>query len=278
MLMSQKLGSAEIMKRFALGRSILFSILIIVLAGLLTEIPFDRIFESLVTDPGPEFFKVLIGHSLTGLLLMGVIVKLGIFKDARFTFPNKWKAVWLVWPLAVLALLNLSSLFDGSLTIDTSRPWIIVLYAMMNLAIGFCEEVMGRGLVLNLMLQKWGSSRRGIYQAAIVSGVLFGAAHIFNLISGHLPLISNLSQIGYSISFGIVFAACFLRNNSIWPVIIMHAAIDIGGGLRHLAVSDSVQSAAPNNTLAAAAINMLIIALPLLLYGLFILRKVTPDD
>ncbi|MBN1314841.1 MAG: CPBP family intramembrane metalloprotease [Anaerolineales bacterium] len=276
--MSHKLSFSEIVKRFAFGLPVLFSILAIILAGVLTEIPIDKVLKAAVSDPGPEFLKVLIGHTLTGFLLVWVIVKLGLFKDARFTSPTRWKAVWLVWPLVVLTLLNLSSLFDGSLTIDTTRPWIIVLYVAMNLAIGFCEEVMGRGLVLNVMLRKWGSTRKGIYQAVLMSGVLFGAAHIFNLISGHLPLISNLTQIGYSISFGVVFAACFLRNNSIWPVLIMHAAIDIGGGLRHLAVNENVQAAAPNNTLIGAAMNLLIIALPLLLYGLFILRKVTLSE
>jgi flagellar biogenesis protein FliO len=55
----------------------------------------------------------------------------------------------------------------------------------------------------------------------------------------------------------------------------MHAAIDLGGGLRHIAVEGG-QIAAANNTLAQA-LSALVIILPLFLYGLFILRKVAPD-
>ena len=274
--MSQKNSRIEWMKRFAFGMPVIFSVLVILVAGLLTEIPFDRIFAPLVGDPGPEFLKVVIGHTLTGLILVWLLVKLGLFQDARFTPPNQWRALWLAWPLVGFTLLNLESLVDGSLVIDTSRPALIVLYVCLNLSIGFCEEVMGRGVVLSVILRKWGSTRRGVYLAVLVSSALFGIAHVFNLITGRLPPLANLTQIAYSVAFGVVFAACFLRNNSIWPMMIMHAAIDFGGGLRHVAAGGD-QIAVANNTVAGA-IASIIISLPLLLYGLFILRKVAPFE
>jgi CAAX protease family protein len=276
--MSQK-GNArtEWLKQFAFGKPVTFSMLIIIFAGLLTEIPVRGVLEPLAGDRGAKLLQVTIGHTLTGFVLVGLLAKLGLLQDARFTSPRRWKAVWLVWPLVLLSLLNFSSLFDGSLEIDTSRPGLIVLFCFLNLSIGFCEEVMGRGVVLSVMLRKWGTTRRGIYRAALVSGALFGAAHIFNLVTGHLPLLSNLTQIVYSIFFGVFFAACFLRNNSIWPLIIMHTVLDFGGGLRHIAVDGGSQAAVANST-AAGIISALVVTMPLLLYGLFILRKVTPPD
>jgi membrane protease YdiL (CAAX protease family) len=182
-----------------------------------------------------------------------------------------------VWPLAILTLLNSESLFSGNLVIDTSRPGLIVLYVARNLAIGFCEEVMGRGVVLAVMLRKWGQSRRGIYRAVMVSSALFGVAHIFNLLAGRLPPLASLTQIIYSFVFGVAFAACFLRNNSIWPVVVIHAAIDIGGGLRHIAVGGAEKIGVANTTWAEVAAS-LIVSLPLLLYSLFILRKTESDN
>ena len=264
------------LKRFAFNRPLVFSFLVILVAGVLTEIPFDTALSPVVDEPAAEFFRVLIGHTGTGLLLVGLLFKLDLFKRAGFTRPSRWKAVWLVWPLTLLALLNASELIDGSLTIDSSCPWLLVLYIAMNLAIGFCEDVMGRGVVLTVMLQKWGYTRRGIYQAVLVSSALFGVAHIFNLMTGHLPLLAGLTQIIYSVFFGVIFAACFLRNNAIWPAILMHGVIDFGGGLRHLALEGD-QIAIANNTLTQA-ITALMITLPLFLYGLFILRKVTPSE
>jgi membrane protease YdiL (CAAX protease family) len=278
-LMSQNKNSGRIewMKRFAFDRPVIFSLLVILAAGLLTEIPLSVIFIPLLGDPGGKFLGDFVVHALTGLILVGLLVKLGIFKNARFTPPNQWKALWLAWPLVVITLLNLSSLIDGSLVINTSHPGLIILYTFLTLSIGFCEEVMGRGVVLPVMLRKWGNTRRGIYLAVLVSSVLFGAAHIFNIVAGRLPLLANLTQIIYSFFFGVVFAACVLRNNSIWPMIIMHAAIDFVGGLRHIAVGGGSQTDVANSTMTNAVV-ALIITLPLFLYGLFILRKVAPFE
>jgi membrane protease YdiL (CAAX protease family) len=267
----------EWLKRFAFGRPVIFSILVILAAGALTEIPLDVPLAPLVGSRAAEFWRVIIGHSVTGLLLVGLVVKLDLLKEAGFTPPSQWKALWLAWPLAVLTLLNLSSLFDGSLAIDTSRPGLILLFAVLNLTIGFCEEVMGRGVVLTVVLQRWGNTRQGIYGAVLVSSALFGAAHIFNLVVGRLPLFANMTQVVYSFVFGLVFAACFLRNGTIWPMMLVHAAIDFGGGLRHISVGGGIEAAVANNT-TAEALSTLIVGLPLLLYGLFILRKAVPVE
>jgi len=265
------------LRHFAFSRPVIFSVLVILVSGLITEIPFNLIFESWLEVPAPELLKVTIGHTIMGFVLVWLLVKLGIFKDAKFTRPREWRAVWLVWPFLLFTLLNLEGVISGQLEIDTSRQGLIILFVLLNLSIGFAEEMMGRGMILNLLLQKWGDSRRGIYVAVLISALLFGGAHIFNLITGHLPPLAALTQIGYSIAFGVVFAACFLRNNSIWPVIIMHVAVDFAGGLRHISIEGGDLAPVANNTVEAA-LTSLIISVPLLLYGLFILRKVEPRD
>jgi membrane protease YdiL (CAAX protease family) len=261
------------LRRFAFGRPILFSILVIITSGLITEIPFDVLFDLCLEPPAPELLKVTLTHTLLGIVLVWLLIKLRMLKEARFTHPREWRAVWLVWPFLLFTLLNLDVVISGSLKIDSSRPELIVLFVFLNLSIGFAEEVMARGVFLNLLLRKWGDSRRGIYVAVLISALLFGGAHLFNLISGHLPPLAALTQVGYSIAFGVVFAACFLRNNSIWPIIIMHAAVDFAGGLRHISVGGGDQAPVANNTIEAA-LTSLVISIPLLLYGLFILRKV----
>ena len=220
--MSQNASSNQTgrLDRFALDRPAVFSLLIILAAGLLTEVPLHIILEPLVGNPDAGLWEATILHTLTGLLLVGLLIRLGLFRRAGFSPPCPLRALWLVWPLAIFTLLNFESLFSGNLVIDTSRPDLIVLYVFRNLAIGFCKEVMGRGVVLSVMLRKWGSTRRGIYRAVLASGGLFGLAHIFNLFVGRMPPLANLTQIVYSFVFGVAFAACFLRNNSIWPVVI----------------------------------------------------------
>ncbi|MBN1876421.1 MAG: CPBP family intramembrane metalloprotease [Anaerolineae bacterium] len=262
-------------KQFVYDRPVIFSLLVILISGLLTEVPFGRIFIPWVGQSGDELVTVLIGHTLTGLLLVWLLLKLDLFQHAGFTPLKQWRAVGLVWPFVIFTLLNLDSLISGSLVIDTSRPGLLVIYIFRNLAIGFLEEVMARSVVLVVMLQKWGNSRRGVYRAVLVASVLFGISHIFNFLAGRTPVLASLTQMTYSFVFGVAFCACFLRNNSIWPVMVMHALVDMAGGLRHISVGGASQVPIANNTMAQV-INTLIISVPLLLYGLFILRKVNP--
>jgi len=109
----------------------------------------------------------------------------------------------------------------------------------------------------------------------MTSSLLFGLAHLTNLIAGRKPMLNNLTQVAYSLFFGVIFAACMLRNRSVWPMIVLHAAIDWGGTLHEVAVGGGLRTTAPLMTPENALVNILI-TLPLLLYGLFILRKVEP--
>ncbi len=116
-----------------------------------------------------------------------------------------------------------------------------------------------------------------MYAAVLVSSALFGATHLLNFIQGRKPLLDTATQITFAIFFGVMFSACFLRNRTIWPVILLHAAVDWAGTLDEIAVGGglhrTVQAMSPGNALAS-----ILITLPLFLYGLFILRKVQPDS
>jgi len=79
--MSQNKGVRSLwLKRFALDRPVVFSLFVIFIAGLLTEIQFDVILAPVVGDPAAEFCKVLIGHTGTGLLLVWLLFKLDLLK------------------------------------------------------------------------------------------------------------------------------------------------------------------------------------------------------
>ena len=58
------------LRRLAFSQPLIFSILVILISGLLTEIPLNQFFEPWLEAPVPELLKVTIGHTLTGLLLV----------------------------------------------------------------------------------------------------------------------------------------------------------------------------------------------------------------
>ncbi|GAK49100.1 abortive infection protein [Candidatus Moduliflexus flocculans] len=268
----------DAIQRLADEKPFLFSIIVFLVMGILTEIPLERFFFPLMGYPICKFLEGIIEQGVTSLILVGLIKKLGLVEMAGFAPVRQWKALWLTWPLVVIALLNSSSLFDGSLHLDFSRPGEIVLYLGLFLSVGLFEEILGRGLVLSVMLRKWGATRRGMYLAVLTSSAMFGLFHVFNFALGRLPLLACGTQIVYSFFFGVVFAACFLRNQSIWPVIVLHAAMDFGSDLLpEITIEGGNQITATNSSWTEAMISILITS-ALFLYGMFILRKVNTSE
>ncbi len=262
----------ENMKELASRRPVIFIMICLALAIMVTELPLKNVLLPYFSDQTADYLSGIILQFGCGALLLVVIARLGLLRSAGFRSPQPWKDLWLVWPLAAITLVNFLPLLDGSLAIDTAHPLRLGLYGLLSLSIGFFEEILGRSLMLVVLLRAWGSTKRGLYAAVLVSSLLFGAGHIINLIENRFALAANLAQIGYGFFFAVAFAACFLRLRSIWPVLLLHAAFDFGGGLREIALGAAWPQPVYTNTPQEALVSLLI-TLPLLLYGLFILRK-----
>jgi membrane protease YdiL (CAAX protease family) len=254
---------------------VLFSIIIMLVGTVLTEIHAEDWLKNYIDYQSACYITGIVEQGLVSVLLVVMLAKMGLLEAAGFTKPSQWKQLWLAWPIFVLATLNGGTApFDGTLAIDFSRPMLIVLYTLLYVSVGFVEEILFRGVMMTVLVQKWGRTRGGIYKAVILSSALFGLLHLANFAAGRYTLLAALTQTGYALFFGVFFGACMLRNNSIWPVIFSHFLFDFCGTLNQIAVGGTFTRSVetdPNNALIALALT-----LPLFLYGLFILRRVTP--
>lgn len=261
------------LKNFARKQPLPFAVSMILVGIFLTEIPLRDLLAPYFGLQPAHYLTIVLEQSLTGALFFVLLARIGWLRLAGFTPPRQWQALWLGWPLLVFTLINI----EASVVVDTARPGLIALHLLTVMSTGWVEEVLCRGVVVTALLQSWGRQRRGIYLAVLVSSALFGAAHLANYLMGRKPLLNSVVQTMFSIFFGVVFAACVLRNCSIWPAIFLHAAVDWAATLPEIAVGGGLRTAPPPISLANAAVSVLI-TLPLLFYGLFILRRVEPDS
>jgi membrane protease YdiL (CAAX protease family) len=88
-------------------------------------------------------------------------------------------------------------------------------FTIISLTAGFCEEVLVRGFLL-WYFAVW----VGPIWAAVLSSIVFGFGHIY---LGWL----HMMRTGL---LGLVFVAIVLATQSLWPTIIIHAAIDFTSG------------------------------------------------
>lgn len=255
---------------------VLFSILVLMLTMVITEIPLNALFEKSFGLQAAYYLSVTLEQGVCAAIIAIYIAYAGILPHAGLVKPRSMKAIWLVWPILLLALVNGSSLFDGSITVDTSKP--LILFVLIALSTGFYEEILCRGLILPACLKKWGKTQKGIYLAVLFASVIFGLFHLINLIMARGTVLEVMTQIVYCTFFGVFFAACFLRFGSLWPCIITHALFDIMGTLDEIAVRNEFTGHVLNTNYSwENSITTILFTLPLFLYGLFILRKVKPE-
>jgi membrane protease YdiL (CAAX protease family) len=138
----------------------------------------------------------------------------------------------------------------------------MLLILLTATAVGFVEEVIFRGMMLQALLS------RGPWQAAIISSLIFGVAHSLNLLFG-ANLGATLLQIGYTLALGFMFAALALRTHTILLLIVAHSLTDFFG---FLAYNSSVV------TTGLSALVIVVTCVEMLLYAgyaLYLMRGVS---
>ncbi|MGH1492314.1 MAG: lysostaphin resistance A-like protein [Acidimicrobiales bacterium] len=173
----------------------------------------------------PTAFNLL-AKGLSVAVIVAVLFGLGWLRSAWVTTPvREWDRKWPLYlvPGLVVIGLNLTGLKLDELTFSAGRvfEWVID-----NLFTGLWEEFLTRSLMLYILYRVWGHTMAGARKAIVVAGVLFGLAHLVNLL-GSGTVSEVLTQVTYAAIVGIFFGAVIIKTGSIWPGVIVHALIDM---------------------------------------------------
>lgn len=147
----------------------------------------------------------------------------------RFLIKAKWIIVGILLPVIVKAVYLLfftgkyvSSGMNGNQIFSTLSAGI----AFTGIAAGFVEEMIFRGVILNLLKEKW-----NIKVAVLIPSVLFGLVHIIGM---DFSIISSLLVLIAGTMVGIMFSIIAIESGSVWNSGLVHSLwniIIIGGGL-----------------------------------------------
>ena len=110
-----------------------------------------------------------------------------------------------------------------------------------------------------------------------LTNLIFGAAHVTNLLMGRGTPLYAAAQFGYAFSFGVFFSALCVRSGSIFLGAIAHGFFNFVSGLDAFAPGAQPLSEVVRSTTADELISSLVITLPLLLVELFFFRKSQVD-
>lgn len=102
----------------------------------------------------------------------------------------------------------------------------IIVFVACMLLVGIAEEVLFRGVITDCILEKYGMDRKGVVFAVVMSGLIFGLAHLSNMFYADINPVGVLIQAVQATSLGIFFGAVYMRTHNIFAVIFLHAAMD----------------------------------------------------
>jgi len=103
--------------------------------------------------------------------------------------------------------------FASSLIPHTSAEHLA--FSWVSITAGICEEFVFRGFLM-WYFAVW----TGPLPAALISSAIFGFGHIY----------LGLGQVPRTALVGLIFAAIVLATGSLWPAIVIHAAVDLNSG------------------------------------------------
>lgn len=160
-----------------------------------------------------------------------------------------------MYPLFFIGYTTVGTLaFDRPDTPLLPLPRILTFMLNMIL-VGVAEELVFRGIIAQTLLERYGTARAGVWKACLVSGVLFGAAHLSNLLGSEA--FGVLMQCVFAASLGVMLAAIYFRTGNLWVTVFLHSAMDIaamliGGLYGTTSVAESVSGYDASRLLSVA--------------------------
>ena len=173
-----------------------------------------------------------------------------------------------MYPLVLIGYSLYTKLMFGMPEDGQLQPAFSIFSFFLSMAlVGVAEEFIFRGVIAQSLLERFGTGRAGAWKACLLSGLLFGAAHLTNLLSS-APF-GVLMQCVFAASLGTLFAAIYFRTGNLWVTVFLHGAMDIAsmlvGGL--YGTEDVAESISGYD--ASMMLSILIYLIP----TLFLLRK-----
>lgn len=202
------------------------------------------------------------------LCAVAVLKKWDIFKTQKGALKKNWYVACFFFLQAILVFLTKIDNF-----FEITIPGIEILYFFLQMIlVGFCEEVLFRGLVQNAFHKYFGEdSWLHIFLAVLITGLLFGAAHLTNGFNPEIGFRTAALQAGATAMMGVYFCAIYYRTGkNIWYVIFLHAFYDImvsigNGRLSGQTSADVINAAKQINLSSVLYLGVILIGLSIIL-------------
>ena len=209
------------------SKELLVKILIVVsiVMMIVSESSNLSVFEDAIAN---TMFSDSLSRLFGGLLFILLMYLFGLGKLVKCNGSVKLILIVLI-PGLLVAVNNfpIIAYFDQRAYL-TEPSYTVYLFLFLSLCVGLFEELIFRGIVLMILVQRLPKTRKGLFQAVIYSALIFSLMHVLNLFAG-AGLGPTLLQIGYSFLMGLLWAVVYVVSKNIWVSVILHASYNFFG-------------------------------------------------
>lgn len=258
--------------------------LFIVVIILLNRIPVERFFAILN-------FSAKASASLENITINCIVIGICFwlilkFKFIHFLKLHKFETKHLIYyfPLLfyLILLSNSSVLFKISKEILYSMEMFLIFFEKLTSA--FLEEIVFRGFVLVLILNKYIERKNGVLISILLASFIFGTTHFINIItqSELLTVGGVIKQVYIATCLGAMFSAMFLKSRNIFILIMAHFVFNIFSVLEEVEMNATTATRVIDDKTTFEIIGSLILILIIfgipLLFGIAILKHIDIKD
>lgn len=207
------------------------------------------------------FFGTALAIIITSVLLVAFAASVGWLRElfSRQTIAGRR---WMWTALIVVLAINVAALFS----IDYAKAGLALVgtWLLAGLFVGFVEELVTRGFVVNMM-RKGG---HGEIAVALASAGIFAALHFTNLFTSDQGLAVTLQQIVYTFFFGICMYLILRVTRTLIAPMLVHASTD-----PTLALHGLFPSGSPLGVIAGLSTYLVIVTGAVLLIALIVSER-----
>lgn len=129
-----------------------------------------------------------------------------------------------MWPFVLIAYSLAGDLLFTPEDAQARTPVQIGFFFAAMFSVGVAEEFLSRGVIAETLLEHFGTDRAGVWKASLLSGLIFGAGHLINMLASE-PF-GVLMQCIFAAVLGTLFAAIYFRTGNLWVTVFLHALMD----------------------------------------------------
>ena len=212
--------------------AVLWIMILLISGRVFAEIPF-------IVETGNGYTHQLFTDLVVTILGVGLILLFGykkIFKEKKYSIGKE--IITGLYPIIAGVIVIISNLYlyvmsglfpelleelGVSTSYSVQPAGQILLFTVTMILIGTAEEFTFRGLIANLIFDKYGKTSKGVWFSTIITGVIFGLLHLINALSPGISFFSVAIQAILAGVLGMVFTAIYFRTRNIWFLVFLHA-------------------------------------------------------